>query len=76
MLSYYNAKFKATPCVSTDVSTPLCHTAQRLGYTVSFSETMVIIQRMGPFYCHVLTVLILSVSNLIVLLLFLNNDNN
>ena len=39
MLSYYNAK-------------PLGHTAQKLGYTVSFSVTMVIIQRMGPFYCH------------------------
>ena len=39
--------------MGTDVSTPLGHTDQRLGYTVLFSEKeMVIIQRMGPFYCH------------------------
>ena len=48
MLSYYNAKFKENPCVGTDVSTTLGHTDQKLGYTVSFSEKMEIIQRMGP----------------------------
>ena len=40
MWSYYYAKFQENPCMDTDLSIPLGHTGQRLGYTVSFSETM------------------------------------